>query len=91
MVHKFTLAVASLGLASATFSHSYADVPLDAYARSLERSQLNVSNAVERLSGITQVAAKGKVVVVRPPKPKDDPVKGVCWHWSHGKWTAHPC
>lgn len=88
MVQTFRLAVATLGLVSATFSDSYADIPLDAYARSPERSQLTGANAVERLSGMTQVAATRRVVV-RPPKPK--PSNGVCWHWSHGKWTAHPC
>lgn len=34
-------------------------------------------------------AAMSQPTMKRPPKPKSG--NGVCWHWSHGKWTAHPC
>ncbi|MGL4241947.1 MAG: hypothetical protein ACRCTI_12620 [Beijerinckiaceae bacterium] len=37
----------------------------------------------------TAEAANKKPIVKRPPKPPSS--NGVCWHWSHGKWTAHPC
>lgn len=26
-----------------------------------------------------------------PKKPTVSPPPKVCYHWSHGKWTAHPC
>lgn len=35
----------------------------------------------------TAHAVNKKTPAPQLPKPKN----GVCWHWSHGKATAHPC
>jgi hypothetical protein len=36
---------------------------------------------------VVQAEAKKAAPAPKLPAPKN----GVCWHWSHGKATAHPC
>ncbi len=36
---------------------------------------------------VVEAQAKKKDTAPKLPPPKN----GVCWHWSHGKATAHPC